>query len=77
MSDCDDRQVKNIRSADRLARMYRYKMALSEDQNKEQKVILTLEEAHGFVSRENTDKMGQTLRQLQRIARRGRKRWVM
>ncbi|GCF11393.1 ATP-binding protein [Dictyobacter arantiisoli] len=77
MSDCDDRQVKNIIIADLLARMYRYKMELSEKTNKERKIIITLEEAHGFVSRENKDKMGQTLSQLQRIARRGRKRWLI
>ncbi len=76
MSDCDDRQVKNIIIADLLARMYRYKMSLSEDENNQRKVFLTIEEAHGFVSRENKDKMEQTLSQLRRIARRGRKRWL-
>lgn len=76
MSDCDDRQVKNIIIADLLARMYRYKMNLSEEENNQHKVFLTIEEAHGFVSRENKDKMEQTLSQLRRIARRGRKRWL-
>lgn len=76
MSDCDDRQVRNIVIADLLARMYRYKMDLSEEDNNRRKVMLTLEEAHGFISRENKDKMEQTLAQLQRIARRGRKRWL-
>lgn len=77
MSDCDDREVKNIIIADLLARMYRYKMDLDEETNKQRKVMLTLEEAHGFVSRENKGKMEQTLSQLQRIARRGRKRWLI
>jgi uncharacterized protein len=77
MSDCDDREVKNIIIADLLARMYRYKMNLDEEANKQRKVMLTLEEAHGFVSRENKGKMEQTLSQLQRIARRGRKRWLI
>lgn len=77
MSDCDDREVKNIIIADLLARMYRYKMDLDEATNKQRKVMLTLEEAHGFVSRENKEKMEQTLSQLQRIARRGRKRWLI
>lgn len=76
MSDCDDRQVKNIIIADLLARMYRHKMSLSEEENSQRKVFLTIEEAHGFVSRENKDKMEQTLSQLRRIARRGRKRWL-
>jgi DNA helicase HerA-like ATPase len=56
--------------------MYRYKMDRSEDENNRRKVMLTLEEAHGFISRDNKDKMEQTLAQLQRIARRGRKRWL-
>jgi len=77
MSDCDDQQVKNIIIADLLSRMYRYKMHLDEDANKQRRVMLTLEEAHGFVSRENKGKMEQTLSQLQRIARRGRKRWLI
>jgi hypothetical protein len=77
MSDCDDREVKNIIIADLLARIYRYKMDLDEETNKQRKVMLTLEEAHGFVSRENKGKMEQTLSQLQRIARRGRKRWLI
>lgn len=77
MSDCDDREVKNIIIADLLARMYRYKMDLDEETNKQRRVMLTLEEAHGFVSRENKGKMEQTLSQLQRIARRGRKRWLI
>src|SRR5258708_17723933 len=76
MSDCDDRKVKNIIIADLLACMYRYKMSLSEEENNQRKVFLTIEEAHGFVSRENKDKMEQTLSQLRRIARRGRKRWL-
>jgi len=77
MSDCDDREVKNIIIADLLARMYRYKMDLDEETNKQRRVMLTIEEAHGFVSRENKGKMEQTLSQLQRIARRGRKRWLI
>jgi len=77
MSDCDDREVKNIIIADLLARMYRYKMDLDEKTNKQRRVMLTIEEAHGFVSRENKGKMEQTLSQLQRIARRGRKRWLI
>ncbi len=76
MSDADSQQVINIVIADLLARVYHYKMSLSEEANAENKVFLTIEEAHGFVSREKQDKMEQTLDQLRRIARRGRKRWL-
>jgi hypothetical protein len=76
MSDTPGQQIVNIVIADLLARMYHYKMALSEEQNAQRKVFLTIEEAHGFVSRERQDKMQQTLDQLRRIARRGRKRWL-
>lgn len=76
MSDSQDQQVVNIVIADLLARMYLYKMALTEEQNAARKVFITIEEAHGFVSRDRKDKMQQTLDQLRRIARRGRKRWL-
>ncbi|MFL6276004.1 MAG: ATP-binding protein [Blastocatellia bacterium] len=76
MSDSREQQVVNIVIADLLARMYHYKMGLSEEANTERRVFLTIEEAHGFVSREKQDRMEQTLDQLRRIARRGRKRWL-
>lgn len=76
MSDTPGQQIVNIVIADLLARMYHFKMAMSEEQNANRKVFLTIEEAHGFVSRERKDKMQQTLDQLRRIARRGRKRWL-
>lgn len=76
MSDTPGQQIVNIVIADLLARMYHFKMALSEEQNAQRKVFVTIEEAHGFVSRERQDKMQQTLDQLRRIARRGRKRWL-
>jgi len=76
MSDAHSQQIVNIVIADLLARMYHYKMSLTEEKNVERKVCITLEEAHGFVSREKKDKMEQTLDQLVRIARRGRKRWL-
>lgn len=40
------------------------------------KTIIMIEEAHTFVSRENKDRMLQTIRKLKEIARRGRKRWL-
>lgn len=76
MSDSREQQVVNIVIADLLARMYHYKMKLSEEENSKRRVFLTIEEAHGFVSREKQTRMEQTLDQLRRIARRGRKRWL-
>jgi uncharacterized protein len=76
MSDAHSQHVVNVVIADLLARMYEFKMSLTEEQNVERKVIITIEEAHGFISRERQDKMEQTLDQLRRIARRGRKRWL-
>lgn len=76
MSDAPGQQITNVVIADLLARVYHYKMSLTEEQNTQRKVIVTIEEAHGFVSRERQDKMQQTLDQLRRIARRGRKRWL-
>jgi DNA helicase HerA-like ATPase len=76
MSDCGNQQVVNIIIADLLSRVYLYKIKMSEEMNEKHKVIITIEEAHGFVSRERQDKMLQTLDQLRRIARRGRKRWL-
>ncbi|HXG91647.1 MAG TPA: DUF87 domain-containing protein, partial [Blastocatellia bacterium] len=76
MSDSREQQVVNIVIADLLARMYHYKMGLTEEENTKRRVFLTIEEAHGFVSREKQDRMEQTLDQLRRIARRGRKRWL-
>ncbi len=77
LSDTDDRQLMNIIVADLLARMFTYKMRLSEEENARRKVMLTIEEAHGFVPRERLDKMEQTFNQLRRIMRRGRKRWLV
>ena len=76
LSDCDSQAVVNIIIADLLTRVYRYKLGLTDDQNLKRKVIIKLEEAHGFVSRERQNQMIQTLDQLRRIARRGRKRWL-
>jgi uncharacterized protein len=76
MSDSREQHVVNIVIADLLARMYHYKMSLTENENTKRSVFLTIEEAHGFVSREKQDRMEQTLDQLRRIARRGRKRWL-
>lgn len=76
MSDARNHQVVNIVIADLLTRMYYYKLNLTEEQNAQRKVFITIEEAHGFVSRDRANQMEQTLDQLRRIARRGRKRWL-
>lgn len=76
MSDSQNQQVVNIVIADLLSRLYQFKMALTEEENVQRKVFVTIEEAHGFISRQKKDKMEQTLEQLRRIARRGRKRWL-
>jgi hypothetical protein len=77
MSDSREQQIINVVIADLLSRMFLYKMSLNEEENIHRKVCLTIEEAHSFVSRGRQDKMQQTLDQLQRIARRGRKRWLI
>jgi DNA helicase HerA-like ATPase len=77
MSDSREQQVVNIVIADLLARIFIFKMSLTEEENVKRKIFLTIEEAHSFVSRERQDKMEQTLDQLRRIARRGRKRWFI
>src|ERR1700754_4356280 len=61
MSDSREQQIVNVVIADLLARMFTYKMTLTEEENINRKVFLTIEEAHGFVSRERQDKMEQTL----------------
>jgi uncharacterized protein len=76
MSDSHSQQITNIVIADLLARTYEYKMKMTEEENAKNKVFLTIEEAHGFISRDKSDKMQQTLDQLRKIARRGRKRWL-
>lgn len=76
MSGSRAQQVVNIVIADRLARLYRDKMALAEARNTQRKVFITSEATPGFVARERQDQMEQTLDQLRRIARRGRKRWL-
>ena len=52
MSDSREQAVVNIVIADLLARLYHYKMGLTEEQNVQRKVFLTIEEAHGFVRSE-------------------------
>jgi hypothetical protein len=61
MSDSREQAVVNIVIADLLARLYHYKMQLTEEQNVQRKVFLTIEEAHGFVSREKKNRWSKPL----------------
>src|SRR5262249_31998411 len=44
--------------------------------NSKPKCMIFIEEAHSFISRENQDRMRETVNKLKEIARRGRKRWL-
>jgi uncharacterized protein len=63
---------KNLLIAQLLERIFKAKR----DDTSLPKTMIMIEEAHTFVSRENKDKMMQTIRKLKEIARRGRKRWL-
>lgn len=63
---------KNLLIAQLLERVFKAKR----DDSTLPKTMIMIEEAHTFVSRENKDKMMQTIRKLKEIARRGRKRWL-
>jgi uncharacterized protein len=63
---------KNLLTAQLLERVFKSKR----DDSNLPKTMIMIEEAHTFVSRENKDRMMQTIRKLKEIARRGRKRWL-
>jgi DNA helicase HerA-like ATPase len=63
---------KNLLIAQLLERVFKQKR----DDSSLPKTMIMIEEAHTFVSRENKDRMMQTIRKLKEIARRGRKRWL-
>jgi len=63
---------KNLLIAQLLERIFKEKR----DNSSLPKTMIMIEEAHTFVSRENKDRMMQTIRKLKEIARRGRKRWL-
>ncbi|HET9058128.1 MAG TPA: ATP-binding protein [Chitinophagaceae bacterium] len=65
---------KNLLIAQLLERIFKAK---KEDKDSAlPKTMIMIEEAHTFVSRENKDRIMQTIRKLKEIARRGRKRWL-
>lgn len=80
LSDSDSSLVNNIVIANLLrgvqqAQEAAYEKAVSENR-KPTPVVVIIEEAHEFLSRERISKMSNLFEQVARIARRGRKRWL-
>jgi DNA helicase HerA-like ATPase len=71
LSDTSD-AVKNITIAELLDKIFRYKI----NNPNTPKILILLEEAHTFISREKRDRMLATLMLLIELARRGRKRGI-
>jgi DNA helicase HerA-like ATPase len=66
--------MNNIVISDILKGIFRAKR--QDRDNRLPPVMVVIEEAHSFVSRENADRMRETLDTLRDISRRGRKRWI-
>lgn len=66
--------INNIVISDLLRGIFSLK--LRDKENKLPPVLVVIEEAHSFVSRENVSHMEATLDTLRDISRRGRKRWL-
>ena len=80
LSDTDSPQISNLVIADLLRGVMEYQ---NESYRKMQKiggglrrVMVVIEEAHEFLSRERIKQMPALKEQVERIARRGRKRWL-
>lgn len=71
LSDSTDPRVNNLVIADVLRGVFDFKKT-----HPEPKVMIVIEEAHTFVSRDNVRQMQATMDKLREIARRGRKRWL-
>lgn len=67
-------EVNNIVITDLLRSIFRLK--LGDRKGELPPVMIVIEEAHTFVSRESADRMEETLNVLREISRRGRKRWI-
>lgn len=65
---------KNLLTAQLLQKIFDEKVG--DTTNSLPRTLIVIEEAHTFVSKDNADKMRETLRMLKEIARRGRKRWL-
>ncbi|MDE1764948.1 MAG: ATP-binding protein [Thaumarchaeota archaeon] len=67
-------QINNIVITDLLRSIFELKL---KDKKKElPNVMIVIEEAHTFVSKDNASRMEETLDVLREISRRGRKRWI-
>ncbi len=71
LSDTSDR-VKNIITADLLDKLFKHKLAHADTP----RLMIVIEEAHTFISKEKKGQMVATLLLLLELARRGRKRGV-
>jgi DNA helicase HerA-like ATPase len=71
LSDSSDPRVNNLVIADVLRGVFEFKKT-----HPSPKVMVVIEEAHTFVSRDNVRQMQATMDKLREIARRGRKRWL-
>ncbi len=71
LSDSSDPRVNNLVIADVLRSVFEFKK-----NHPDPKVMIVIEEAHTFVSRDNVRQMQATMDKLREIARRGRKRWL-
>lgn len=66
--------VNNIVITDLLRSIFRLKVR--DKKSELPPVMIIIEEAHSYISKENADKMEETLDVLREISRRGRKRWI-
>ena len=80
LSDTDSPHINNLVIAGVLRGVQRaQEVAVEEARQKAQKptpVVLIIEEAHEFLSKERIDEMRTLFQQVARIAKRGRKRWL-
>ncbi len=80
LSDTDSPQVNNLVIADILRRTQRaQESAVAATQRARRKptpVVVVIEEAHEFLSKERINQMPTLFQQVARIAKRGRKRWL-
>jgi DNA helicase HerA-like ATPase len=80
LSDSDSTLINNIVIANLLRGIQQVQEIAYDQAVKEQKsptpVVIIIEEAHEFLSKERINKMSNLFEQVARIARRGRKRWL-
>ena len=77
LSNSPNLWVNNIFISTLLKKVFEFKINATEKNTKiNQPVMIIIEEAHSFVSREKAKVMSETLDILREISRRGRKRWI-